>query len=162
MLNRNLIGGGNNLSKDYTHIVTVGEHGVDFYSYGYNSNFDYGSISPSVMFPNTPVRPNPSIIYLYVPGNQIVGLEQTHFMFDGSSYTFYPTLYIARSDTNYVDYKNSVEANNDISFSGNIFSYKDVGKQVKIWISTAPPLGTTRVIKGKSVSSNCHLYREVA
>ena len=134
---RQLRGEGNNQVKDYTHIVTVGKHGVDICDYGYISDLDCGSISSSVMFPNVPVRPNPSIIYLYVPGVQIVGQEQTLFKFDGS--TDYPILYIARSDTKYVDFKNSVESNKAISFSGNIFSYNDAGKQVKIWISTDPP-----------------------
>ena len=75
-----------------------------------------------------------------MPGVQVVGQEQTHFKLDGSNYIYYPTLYIGRGDTKYVDYVNGVKANKDISFSGNIFSYNDIGKQVKIWISTTPPL----------------------
>ena len=129
--------GGNNPVKDYTHIVTVGKSGVDWYDYGYNSEVGYGGISPSVLFPNTPVI-SPSIAYLYVPVVQVEDYIQTKFKFDGLRWDIYD-IYIGRSDTKYVDYVISAKANETIYFDGEIFSKNDIGKQVKLWISTTPP-----------------------
>ena len=48
----------------------------------------------------------------------------------------------------------------------NIFGYEDFDKTIPVWISTTPPLGTkTRTVTlalVRLVSSNRHLYREVA
>ena len=94
-----------------------------------------------------------------MPVVQVEDYIETYFKYEGLRWDIYD-IYIGRSDTKYVDYVISAKANDTIYFDGEIFSKNDIGKQVKLWISTTPPLGTTTGLK--SVSSNCHLYREVA
>lgn len=132
MLNRNLIGGGNNPVKDYTHVVTVASF---FHSrlmwYGYDQFYNSGSMIREY----SPVNDELS-------NYSITGLYQEQYTTDVYFNTDFSDenkkIYLGRKDKNIVTtgYKNKYGG---ASFILDLFTEEDVDKNVKVWIATTPP-----------------------
>lgn len=146
-----LVGG---VGKDYTHIVTVGEL-VGSYAYGYfsssaNEGIGIGSITPTGLFEDN------DILYLHNQQTQFTTGAEIYNVHVQLTSGYNKNIYLARSDTKEIYLDGSENPKNWYYTRDKpmLFSPKDVGKEVPIWLANTPPLGLK--------ASNCHLYKEVA
>ena len=134
MLNKELLIASNRQdSKNYTtYIVTVGQYD-DFMIYGYSRNM-YGNIDrDTVKFSD----------YQY----HINGIRQDNESGIGISLILdsfidqTTSIYLGRSDTkvNFGTPYIILESSGIVKWQGNLFTAKDVGKEIPIWLSTTPP-----------------------
>lgn len=134
MLNKELLIASNRQdSKNYTtYIVTVGQYD-DFMIYGYSRNM-YGNIDrDTVKFSD----------YQY----HINGIRQDNESGIGISLILdsfidqTTSIYLGRSDTkvNFGTPYIILESSGIVNWQGNLFTAKDVGKEIPIWLSTTPP-----------------------
>ena len=130
MINKDILGGGGSLAKDYTHIITVADSG---YCYGIQLGA-YGSINDTRLDFGTFDR-----LYSYYNTSQGQYGEITGFLLLEQDIP--SSLYIARSDTKLLLSDIAIDPNREwraISYI-RIFNSSDVGKEVPVWISTTPP-----------------------
>ena len=152
MLSKEMLGGGGNLAVDEFFLCTVGTAGGTgkrtCYGYRSGTSDDAGALQPTTITINGAEY---TIIELMGYTSNTGGeLPSTWMRFNKSVNA---TLYIAKENQTVY----SIQFNNVINASIQnymLFTDADLNKQIKVWISTTPPLGLS--------SSNCHLYREVA
>ena len=130
----NILGG---VDKDYTHIVTVGER-VQDYIYGYISKSytdNIGSISPKGLFAAD------DILYLHNQQTQFTAGAEIYSVYVQLTSDYNKNIYLARSDTKEIYLDGSENPKNWYYTHDKpmLFSPKDVGKEVRIWLSTPPP-----------------------
>lgn len=116
-----------NLEKDleFTHVITVGERGNSF---GYDGYYPYGSITPKIF--DTDLEIKELLTH--------TSFNRTDFKVDG--FLGVTILYIGRTDTRQVVHLPTIdETRGTAAGARTIFSEKDVGKTINLWIGENPP-----------------------
>nr|DAV25824.1 MAG TPA: hypothetical protein [Caudoviricetes sp.] len=136
MLNKELMLASNRQdAKDYTtYIVTVGQYD-DHMIYGYSRNM-YGNIDrDTVKFSDYQYH----IDDIRQDNERGIGINLILDSFiDQTTAT---SIYLGRSDTkvNFGTPYMILESSGIVNWQGNLFTAKDVGKEIPIWLSTTPP-----------------------
>ena len=133
MLNKNLLLSSNSQdSKNYTHIVTVGQR-TGYMIYGYDDR-NYGSIDTNAV--NIPgLRGTIDSLRYDKESGLGSSLILAGFIDKGAS------IYLGRSDTkvNFGTPYLILDEQGTAKWSGELFTWQDVGKEIPIWLSSSPP-----------------------